>query len=199
MDALTMSGAQRQARGAPPPADESDALVWAETTLAFEDFYRAQRLGVARALSLTLGDRELAAEATDEAMTRAYQRWGKVGHLDNPGGWVYRVGLNWARSALRKRGRRERSEPIRTDAPTAFEPSVVRALHSLRVDHRAVVVCRFLLGWSEEQTADALKIRRGTAKSRTARALAQLRTELHHLDPNSPLHPNERLDPEVDR
>ena len=35
-------------------------------------------------------------------MVRAYARWDKIGAYDNPGGWVYRVGLNWARSARRR-------------------------------------------------------------------------------------------------
>ena len=161
-----------------------DDLAVFDAELSFEDFYRDNRLQVARALALTLGDRELAAEATDEAMVRAYQRWSRVGGLDNPGGWVYRVGLNWSRSILRRAARGQRPPAERhADEPMIPEPTVVAALGALSVDHRAVVVCRFLLGWSEEQTAEALGIRRGTAKSRTARALAQLRTDLHHLAP----------------
>ena len=63
--------------------------------LAFEDFYRGGRDRVVRALALTLGDAHLAAEATDEAMARAFQRWDRVARLDNPGGWVYRISGNY--------------------------------------------------------------------------------------------------------
>ena len=46
-------------------------------------------------------------------------------------------------------------------------------------DHdRDVLVHRFLLGLDEQETADALAIRRGTVKSRTSRALDRLRAEL---------------------
>ena len=38
--------------------------------------------------------------------------------------------------------------------------------------------CRYLLDLSEEETAAALSLRRGTVKSRTSRALEQLRTHL---------------------
>ena len=38
--------------------------------------------------------------------------------------------------------------------------------------------CRFLLELSEHETAAALDLRRGTVKSRTARALERLRAEL---------------------
>ncbi len=143
----------------------------------FEDFYASNRTSVGRALALTLRDDDLAREAVDEAMARAYQRWSHVSQLDNPGGWVYRVGLNWSRSVVR---RWKRPTPIwiaqPSEAPPSSpaDPAVDRALDSLSLDHRAVVVCRLLLGLSELQTADALGIRPGTVKSRLARALDRL-------------------------
>jgi len=155
---------------------------------SFEDFYVSSRTSVGRALALTLRDDDLAREAVDEAMARAYQRWQHVSQLDNPGGWVYRVGLNWSRSVVR---RWKRPMPIwiaQPDHPTgeapqsaSIDPSVDRALDSLSLDHRAVVVCRLLLGLSELQTADALGIRPGTVKSRLARALDRLQPLLAPL------------------
>jgi DNA-directed RNA polymerase specialized sigma24 family protein len=71
-------------------------------THSFESFYRGQVDTVYRALALTLTDSGLAREATDEAMLRAYARWPIVGGYDNPSGWVYRVGLNWATSRWRQ-------------------------------------------------------------------------------------------------
>ena len=44
-----------------------------------------------------------------------------------------------------------------------------------RAGARAVLACRYLLGLSEAETAAALGVRPGTVKSRTARALEQLR------------------------
>jgi RNA polymerase sigma-70 factor (ECF subfamily) len=46
-----------------------------------------------------------------------------------------------------------------------------------------VLGCRFLLELSEEETAAALGVRRGTVKSRTARALERLRVELGEVRP----------------
>ncbi len=91
-----------------PPADGEDLVVQPTVRLGsgradFAAFYEQHHPRVARALAVTLGDAELATEATDEAMVRAYQRWKQVSSLDNPGGWVYRVGLNWSRSVLRRR------------------------------------------------------------------------------------------------
>jgi RNA polymerase sigma-70 factor (ECF subfamily) len=40
---------------------------------------------------------------------------------------------------------------------------------------RLVIACRYFLELSEDETAEVLGIRRGTVKSRTARALDRLR------------------------
>ncbi|MEY2426104.1 MAG: hypothetical protein QOI61_1676 [Actinomycetota bacterium] len=153
----------------------------------FDEFYRSRRDRVARALALTLGDAHLGAEAADEAMTRAYQRWTRVGAYDDPGAWAYRVGLNWATSVLRRRNRAPEPlfEATRSEMDHIGEPTVVAALAALPVKQRAVVICRFYLGLTEAETAAALHVRPGTVKSRLHRALAQLRTSLDHLSPES--------------
>ena len=55
---------------------------------------------------------------------------------------------------------------------------MLAAVRSLRSEERDVVVCRWFLGLSEDETAKALGIPRGTAKSRASRALGRLRTTL---------------------
>jgi RNA polymerase sigma-70 factor (ECF subfamily) len=150
----------------------------------FTAFYAEARDPVARAVAVTIGDTDLAVEAVDEAMVRAYQRWARVSEFENPGGWVYRVALNWATSVLRRRrrplpsagGRSRISEP-----PVASEPDVLRAVAELDVRQRAVVVCRYVLGWSEAETAAALSTPVGTVKSRLHRANRYLSTRLAHL------------------
>jgi DNA-directed RNA polymerase specialized sigma24 family protein len=163
------------------PATDEKTL---EAETDFEGFYRAEVDRVYRALAVTLGDRDLAREATDEAMARAYARWRKVSAHDNPGGWVFRVGLNWATSWWRK-VRRER--PLLVDADAAHassaapDPDGVAALAALQAQpraYRAVVVCRVLLGLSTVETAAVLGVAEGTVKSRLARALAGMRRTL---------------------
>ena len=156
--------------------------IAADTTTSgeFEAFYRRERPSVARALRLTLRDDQLAEEATDEAMARAFERWHTVRGLDNPGGWAYRVALNWARSVLRRRSRR-RNEPVSAtvfDDPQPRDFELHRALTLLDIDHRAVIVCRYFLEWSEQETSAALGIRPGTVKSRLHRALRELERRL---------------------
>ena len=158
--------------GATPPY-----LVRSRT---FEDFYRVERDDLVRALAMTLRDVSLGADAADEAMARAYERWDRVGRYDNPMGWTYRVGLNWARSRLRKLTREvqvDGVEPAVSD-PAPLDPAVAGAIESLSTRHRAVVVLRYFLDWSIDDIARALEIRPGTVKSRLHRGLRALRAEL---------------------
>jgi DNA-directed RNA polymerase specialized sigma24 family protein len=158
-------------------------VVAGATAYSFESFYAATADRVYRALAVTLGDSHLAREATDEAMARAFVRWPKVATAENPGGWVFRVGLNWATSWRRKL-RRERALP-ETDRglPVVLPPEpegtdVLAALTRLGVDARAVVVCRVLFGLSTAETADVLHVAEGTVRSRLSRAMTVLRREL---------------------
>ncbi|WP_419946848.1 RNA polymerase sigma factor [Candidatus Poriferisodalis sp.] len=148
----------------------------------FEDFYAAHRDEMVRALSLALRDAALGAEAADEAFARACQRWRQVSTYANPQGWVFRVGLNWARSFLR-RVRRERERRPLLAQPHATEDrardvDLERALATLNDSHRTVIVARFYLDWSVAETAEALDIAAGTVKSRLSRGLEQLRDVL---------------------
>ena len=165
---------------------ESGATSSAVLTESFENFWSGHRKPLSRALALTLGDVDLAAEAVDEAMARAFQRWPHVSQLDSPGGWVYRVGFNWSRSVLRRARRRPPAWMLsdRAAAHDRYEPTIDAALAALPIAQRSVVVCRLLLGLSEAQTADALRIRPGTVKSRLSRAVDDLSTSLSHLNPS---------------
>jgi RNA polymerase sigma-70 factor, ECF subfamily len=169
------------AEPAPEPYVSDHAPEAATDQAGFSAFYRDAWPSVARALAIALGDRDLAVDATDEAMARAYPRWGRLRGYDNPAGWVYRVGLNWARSHHRRMSRRhtlERAEPI---PPPVSDPEVRTALMALPLKLRSVVVCRLLLDWSVADTAKALGVRPGTVQSRLHRAVQTLEVSLEHL------------------
>lgn len=145
--------------------------------LTFEAVYRRDHEMLRRALSLGLGDTELANEAVDEAFTRAYARWSRVSQLDDPTAWLYRVASNWATSWLRKR----RMHPVRPteELETARydvveDPAVLAAIEALPSAQRAVIVLRFYLDWDIARIATALDVPPGTVKSRLQRALTRL-------------------------
>jgi RNA polymerase sigma-70 factor (ECF subfamily) len=143
-----------------------------------------QRDGLYRAVALAVGDVSLAAEAIDEAMTRAYARWDRIRNYDNPEGWIYRVAINWCRSAMRKRSREELREHV--PEPEGIEPlsdlDLRRAVQRLPLKFRVVVVARYFQDWSTAETADALNLPIGTVKSRLKRALSRLERDLEGMD-----------------
>ena len=102
--------------------------------------------------------------------------------MSNPAGWVYRVGLNWALRRRRKLVREvfRTNSPDRGTLPVEIEPELDAALAALPVDQRTVVVLRYLLDWSEFQTAADLDIAPGTVKSRLSRGLERLTTLLEN-------------------
>ncbi|MBV1848805.1 RNA polymerase sigma factor [Catellatospora tritici] len=156
----------------------SAAAPRSDAAAEFEEFYAGQRERVFRALAVTLRDPTLAAEATDEAMARGYARWAQLRTHANPGGWLYRVGLNWATSWWRK-VRRERPLPESEPAADSADPTALALLDTLPLAQRSVVVCRVLLQLSTAETAAALSLSEGTVKSRLSRALSHLRAALH--------------------
>ena len=156
-----------------------------DSTISFDHFYERHRNEIAASLAFTLGGTSLAEEAVDEAMARAYQRWNEVAGYSNPAGWVYRVGLNWGRSwrrSMARRRKRERfvmqGEHLASVSSVGAGVELMEALNQLSVDHRAVIVLRYFNDWSVAETAEALEIGEGTVKSRSSRALEQLRSAL---------------------
>lgn len=149
----------------------------------FTVFYSRAYRKIAAALSSTLRDQALGTEAADEAMARCYARWATVGTYDNPEGWVYRVGLNWALSWHRKLVRHRTlpaPEPVQPSMPV--DPQIEKALADLDMRLRSVVVCRILLDWSTDETAAVLRLKPGTVKSRLHRGLGRLAETLSHFD-----------------
>ncbi len=148
------------------------------SNVAFATFYELHYADIVRALSITLGDRSLGCEATDEAMVRAFDRWNDVATYNNPAGWVYRVGLNWGRSWHRRANRKMPWSSDQMTLPETPDVALSSAIKGLDIKYRSVVVCRYLLDWSTAQTAEALDIAEGTVKSRLTVGLQRLRDEL---------------------
>jgi RNA polymerase sigma-70 factor (ECF subfamily) len=143
-----------------------DSMVESEVLKveSFEGFYERVWNQVHRAVVVGFGGADLASEAVDEAMARAYEHWAKVSAMGNPEGWVYRTAMNWGRSLLRRRKfRSNRQIPdVPFHDPEASDPRLVEAIRQLPFHQRDVVVARYLLDMSETQMAEVFETASGT-------------------------------------
>jgi RNA polymerase sigma factor (sigma-70 family) len=147
---------------------------------AFERWYREEYPRLVNTLAAAVHDREIAQEAAAEACTRALERWERVGRLDRPGGWVYRVGLNDARRRLRRRDLEAvllRRHPVRE--AVAFgggehDHELWAAVAELGERTRTAVLLRYVADLTEPDIAQAMGVRRGTVATLLRRARATL-------------------------
>src|SRR5439155_26439562 len=78
------------------------AAAASRTSEAFESFLAAERSRLLRALYLLTGNREEAEEVLQDAFLALWERWDRVGLMDEPVGYLYRTALNMHRSRLRR-------------------------------------------------------------------------------------------------
>lgn len=137
------------------------------------------------ALAHHFGDRWLAEELTQDALVRACDRWERVGGLASPVGWTFRVGVNLGNSWLRRRSAERRARQrhgadatVHHDADVADRVTVARALALLTGRQREVVVLRYFLGLSADETAEVVGSSAGAVRGATHRALVTLRQVL---------------------
>lgn len=131
-------------------------------------------------LALYLGDRAVAEELAQEALLRSFARWQHVQTLASPEAWTWRVAMNLANSAFRRR-RAERRARQRL-GPTAdardedhAAPIAVRqAVTELPKRQRMVVVLRFYLDLPVAETAARMDATEDAVRSLTKRAVAAL-------------------------
>ncbi len=163
---------------------EQDELAQAR----FDELFRAHQPRLVDALTLVAGDRELAADAVQEAFVKAHLRWRRIGRYDDPIGWVRRVAINRLKDEHR-RGRRKRAaiqrlaaEPARPEEPHFADDELQRRLRQLPRQQRLCVVLRYVEDLSVADIATTLGVTEGTVKSNLYDARRQLRV---FLDPEA--------------
>ena len=150
--------------------------------------YQQAALRLAAAISGSVDD---AADIAQEAFVKAHRSLPKLTDPTMVRSWVLRIVANEAKNHLRSRDRSRRRDDRYGSWVLAAMPdpeasalssddarNLSLALGRIAARDRQVLAYRYFAGLSEVETAVAVGVPVGTVKSRTARALTRLRTEL---------------------
>ncbi len=160
---------------------------------AYEEIVRTYQSIAFRTAYLIAGTAADAEEAAQDGFLEAYRALARFRRGEPLRPWLLQIVANEARNRRRSAGRRARlsvraaaQEPSGGAAPSPeatllaseSRASLLAALNELREEDRQVIACRYLLDLSEDETAAALGLPRGTVKSRLSRSLERLRTQM---------------------
>jgi RNA polymerase sigma-70 factor (sigma-E family) len=157
----------------------------ADEAKEFEEFVVGRQRALFRYAYLLIGDRGLAEDLLQEALTTTFTRWGKLRDSANAEAYTRRVITNKATSWFRRKG--WRAERPRDDMPAGLPAKaddmttrmwLWSEVRKLPTQQRAVLVLRFFEDLSLAETARVLGCTEGTVKSQANRALTKLRSGL---------------------
>lgn len=175
----------------------------ADLDAEFQAYMAARWPVLVRTAFLLTGDRFLAEDLAQTALTRVYASWRRVRRADDVDAYVRRVLVNANSGRFRKRRVDEHLVAMPADgrAHVPHEGIVQRsalmaALAELPVRQRAVVVLRYWEDLSEREVAAVLGCSVGTVKSQASKGLARLRSSAVLVDLDSMVAESGRKEPE---
>lgn len=149
----------------------------------FRWFMSARYPDLVRTAYLLVHDWGQAEDLVQTALVKTHRAWPRLRDPANADAYtrtvITRTAIRWSRR--RWRGERPAAvlpESLGRDesAMVDLQDAVRRALASLPIEQRAVLVLRYYAQLNEAEIAEALHCSPGTVKSRASRALAALRT-----------------------
>ena len=152
----------------------------------------------------TLGDREEAADALQDALVSAFRHIGSYRGDAAVTTWLHRVVVNACLDRVRARRPTpvdevpEVADPVDRPEALATRLELQAALALIPVEQRVVVVLLDMLDRPLAEVAETLGIPPGTVKSRASRGRARLAVLLGHLAPAGTGSPPPPVEPAVD-
>lgn len=150
---------------------------------SFEAFFEAEHDRLFRALCLITGNRHEAEEVMQDAFLSLWERWDRVGSLEDPVGYLYRTAMNGFRKRYRRAAVALKKALVSARREPDFEAVeardlVVKALGTLTPRQRACIVLTDLLDYSSEEAGVILGVSASTVRVLTSRARAAMRRSL---------------------
>jgi len=122
-------------------------------------------------------------EATVDALSWAWEHWGRLLEVENRAGYLYRVG----QSAVRRFGSQAAPESLSREIETRLpdmDPGLFPALERLSAQQRTVVLLVHAHGWSQAEAARTLGVNPSTVREHLERGMDRLRHEMEVKDVN---------------
>ncbi len=153
---------------------KGELQVQADDEQAFTRFVKETEPRLSYALAAAYGP-EVGADATADALTYAWENWDKVRVMNNPAGYLYRVGQSRSRIYRRPHLLFPGVAPLEIHD---VEPGLPGALESLTRNQRVAVVLLNALEWTENEAAEFLGVSRSTVRTHAERGMNRLRAAL---------------------
>ena len=144
-------------------------------TDAFTEFVTETETPLRRALTAAWGP-DRGREAAAAALAYGWEHWDRISEMDNPAGYLYRVG----RDRARRMGARRVMLPApgATESEPWVEPELPAALAELPEKQRLVVALVYGYQWTLGEVAELLDVSKSTVQSYADRGLKRLRRQM---------------------
>jgi DNA-directed RNA polymerase specialized sigma24 family protein len=141
----------------------------------FSEFVVEVEPRLRRALTATFGA-EVGREAAAEALAYGWAHWSRVSGMDNPAGYLYRVGRDRGRFLPLRTGT-GLVETVAADMPWV-EPDLPRQLGALPEQQRVVFTLIHGYEWTFSEVAEFMGISKSTVQTHESIAMDRLRDRL---------------------
>jgi len=138
----------------------------------FEAFVERVESKLRIALTALFGQ-EGGQDAAAEALAYGWEHWEKVSAMENPVGYLYRVG-----QTSQRRRKQPRWMPVPVDRTPHVEPGLPRAISTLSGKQRLAVILVHAYGWNRSEVAGLARISESSVDTHLARGLSKLRASL---------------------
>ena len=136
-------------------------------------------------------DADLAADAVQEALLKAWDRRDEFRGKSELDTWIHRIALNSAIDLMRRRRPQALEESLDTEylmaansphgeyVQEALSRDLITAMQRLTTIERQTFVLKHIEGWRLEEIAESLQTNANNAKQALFRAVRKLRVDLH--------------------
>jgi RNA polymerase sigma-70 factor (ECF subfamily) len=158
-----------------------ETTAGAVVAVSFDEFFAEHHDRLYRALFFITGNSHDADELCQDAFLKLWERWDRIGTIDDPVGYLFRVALNGFRMRLRRAKTAARRALFSHDLPRdAFDEIEVREdvhsmLRSLPARQRAAVVLTEIYGYGSEEAGRIMHIAPSTVRVLASQGRGALR------------------------